>query len=171
MGAVVIARYEDLEANHKSSNEIKTLLTGDIGKTVKDNNWETCAISVSYALNQSGAPVVKYDYQDKGVATGKVRAKQDGAKRNYIYSVIDMKVYLNNRYGIAENYKGTKQQMISKIKGRKGIIAFGHRHIDLWDGNKWHNEHYYIDLWVHESTKLLGIFFWVVKEKKTLEDI
>lgn len=38
MGAVVTARYEDLEANHKSSSEIKSLLNGDIGKTIKQND-------------------------------------------------------------------------------------------------------------------------------------
>lgn len=171
MGAAVTVKYDVLEANHKSSGEIKSLLKGDIGKNIKQYDWETCAISVSFALNQSGAPIVNYAFEDKGVATGKVRAKKDEANRNYIYSVIDMKVYLNNRYGIAENYKGSKQHMIAKIKGRKGIIAFGHRHIDLWDGDKWHNERYYRDLWQFDSTKQLGIFFWEVKEKITLEDI
>lgn len=159
----VTVNFEDLKTNHKTSTQIKSLLGGDIGKTIKQYDWETCAISISYALNNSGAVIEKYDYPDKGVATGKVRAKKDADNKNYIYSVVDMKVYLNKRYGIAENHKGTKEQMKAKIKGRKGIIAFGHRHIDLWDGNKWHFEDYYIDLWVHDSTKLLGIYFWEVK--------
>ncbi len=159
----VTANFEDLITNHKTSGEIKSLLDGDIGKTIKKHDWETCAISVSYALNRSGAVIENYAYEDKGVATGKVRAKKDSDNKNYIYSVVDMKVYLNKRYGIAENHKGTKEQMKTKIKGRQGIIAFGHRHIDLWDGEKWHYEDRYIDLWNHPSTKHLGIYFWVVK--------
>ena len=166
MGSKVTVDYKVLEANHKTSGEIKALLKGDIGSTIKKHDWETCAISVSYALNQSGAVIENYAYEDKGVATGKVRAKKDEADRNYIYSVIDMKVYLNKRYGMAENYKGTKEQMKAKIKGRAGIIAFGHRHIDLWDGDKWHYEARYIDLWNHESTKQLGIYFWEIKAEQ-----
>jgi len=51
---------------------------------------------------------------------------------SYIYAVPDMKIYLNKRYGIAENYKGSKQKLVDKISNRQGILAFGHFHIDLW---------------------------------------
>ena len=162
MGAVVTVDFDALKQNHKKPTEIKPLLTGDIGSAVKKNNWEVCAVNVSYALNHSAAPIEKYDYADKGLATGKVRAKTDDTGKNYIYSVYDMKVYLDNRFGKAENYKGKKAQMIAKITGRTGILAFGYRHIDLWEGNRWHNQDHYLDLWEFDSVKQWGIFFWEV---------
>ena len=60
-----------------------------------------------------------------------MRAFQSGG-RNYLFEVSDMRFYLDNRYGQAENYQGSKQTMTSPIEGRTGILAMGHRHIDLW---------------------------------------
>jgi len=42
---------------------------------------------------------------------------------NYIFAVPDLKVYLNNQFSEAENYKGTKEEMIANIAGRIGILA------------------------------------------------
>ena len=53
-----------------------------------------------------GRTIWNYAYPDKRVATGKVRGTKDDSGDNYIYSVLDMKVYLDKTYGEAENYKG-----------------------------------------------------------------
>jgi len=81
---------------------------------------------------------------------------------NYIFAVPDLKVYLNNQFSEAENYKGTKEEMIAKITGRTGILALGHRHIDLWEGSKYQWQDLHLDLWHFESPKKRGIFFWEV---------
>ena len=81
---------------------------------------------------------------------------------SYIFEVTDMKTYLNGRYGLAENHRGKKKEMIDKIRGRTGIIAFGHRHVDLWEGERFHWQQLYIDLWLDESTTKRGVFFWQV---------
>ena len=161
--------FDVLMANHKTSSQIKSSVGGDVGKAIKAYDWETCSISLSYSLNKAGAVIENYAYEDKRVATGKVRAKKGGDDKNYIYSVLDMKVYLDKRYGIAENYKGTKAQMQSKIKGRKGIISFGYRHISIWDGNKWSHQEDYLDLWGFDSTIQNGIFFWEIKAPESKE--
>jgi hypothetical protein len=53
----------------------------------------------------------------------------------YIFAVPDMRVYLNKRYIEEENYNGSKEAMVRKIKDRQGILAFGYFHIDLWLGS------------------------------------
>lgn len=105
-----------------------------------------------------------YAYPDASVATGKVRAFKGSDGMSYIFAVPDMKVYLNNTYGDAENYKGSKQKMTEGIKDRHGILAFGHRHIDLWVGDNIHRPSDYnmAYLWSNNSIQLRGIFFWEV---------
>jgi hypothetical protein len=75
-----------------------------------------------------------------------------------------MRFYLDKRWGQAENYGGSKDAMIAKIQGRTGILAMGHRHIDLWLGDNIHRPSAYRMgyLWSNESIKLRGVFFWEV---------
>jgi hypothetical protein len=159
--ANVSVDYASLYANHPSYNDIRTLvddIPSDLG--------ETCAIQLSYALNRAGqyGLIQNYDYPDPIVATGRVRAFQSDDGYNYIYSVVDLRVYLNNTFGTADNYKGTKASMTAGIAGRKGILAFGHRHVDLWDGNDVHRPSLYnmAYLWSCDSIQLRGVFFWEV---------
>src|SRR5262245_58166483 len=133
--------FDTLKNNHPSWKEIKNKIGGPALAGVKAG-WETCCIQVSYALNRSGAVIEKYDFNNEEMGR-QVRAVKSNDSMNYIFEVSDMKVYLNNRYGIAENYNGTKQEMINEIRGRHGLIAFGHRHIDLWEGERFHWQ----DLW------------------------
>ena len=72
---------------------------------------ETCCLQMSYALNNSGVPIKAYEFRNP-VAGRKVRAFQSGG-RNYLFEVSDMRFYLDNRYGQAENYQGSKQTMTS----------------------------------------------------------
>ena len=123
---------------------------------------ETCAVQLSYALNHAGGPILQYAYPDPTLHKGKVNAYQGRDGMNYIFAVPDLKVYLNNQFSEAENYKGTKEEMIAKITGRTGILALGHRHIDLWEGSKYQWQDLHLDLWHFESPKKRGIFFWEV---------
>jgi hypothetical protein len=101
---------------------------------------------------------------DASLATGKVRAFRGSDGLSYIFAVADMKVYLNSTYDDAENFKGSKQQMVEGIKDRHGILAFGHRPIDLWRGSNIHRPSDYdlAYLWSCESVQLRGVFFWEV---------
>ncbi len=157
--ANVPVNFDILKDKHPSYHTIRSLL-----KNIPAYVDETCAVQLSYALNRSGAVIENYAFEDPGVATGKVRAFAGDDQMFYIFGVPDMKVYLNGRYGIPENYSGSKEDMISNISGRHGILAFGHRHIDLWVGDNIHRPSQYRMgyLWTNESIQLRGIFFWEV---------
>jgi len=128
---------------------------------------ETCAVQMSWALNHCGFAIGVYAYQSNEVYGGTVRAYQSPPQRpedgghTYIFAVPDMKVYLNNTYGDADNYSGSKDDMIGNISGRQGILSFGHRHIDLWDGSDFlQNGLISPGVWHDRSVRMRGIFFW-----------
>lgn len=159
--ANVPVNFNILLDKHPSWRDIRSMVSG-----IPDYVDNTCAVQLSYGLNRAGAGIENYDFPDAMVATGKVRAFTGGDGMNYIFAVPDMRVYLNNRFGIAENYQGSKQKMIDKIKGRQGILAFGHFHIDLWTKTDIQRPWDYRDvLWSDKSVQLRGIFFWEVTSK------
>ena len=128
-----------------------------IGEKVKNipEDWETCCIQMSYALNKAGARI-----KNTG---GNVGLQQDG--QNYIIRVSTMRDYLNGEYDEAENYQGGNRiAKISQIVDRRGILAFGDRHIDLWNKTDIQRPSDYImsALWEDKSTLEKGIFFWEV---------
>ena len=155
--ANVSVNFSTLQDRHPTSREVKALVTG-IPKFVD----ETCCVQMSYALNNAGAPVEAYEFHNP-LAGRKVRAFKSGG-RNYIFEVSDMRFYLDNRFGMSDNYQGSKQAIIGQLDGRTGILAMGHRHIDLWLGSDIHRpSHYRMNyLWTNESIKLRGVFFWEV---------
>ena len=76
-----------------------------------------------------------------------------------------MRDYLNGEYFEAENYQGGERiAKIAQIVDRTGIIAFGDRHIDLWNKTNIHRPSHYIlsALWEDKTTLEKGIFFWEV---------
>ena len=158
--ANVSVNFDSLKFNHPSWQNIRSLLK------VPSYVNETCAVQLSYALNRSGSYGVigRYAYPNASLATGAVRAFQSSDGLFYIFAVPDMKVYLNNTYGDAENCKGSKQRMIDSIKNRYGILGFGHRHIDLWAVDTIHRPSDYnmAYLWSNDSIRQRGIFFWEV---------
>jgi hypothetical protein len=162
MSTIIPIDFEELKKHHPNFRTIGSMVGGALGTRITKEKWETCTVQISYALNNAGAPVLNYAYPDKRVATGKVRGAKDDSGNNYIYSVLDMAVYLDNTYGKAENYKGKVSEMKKAIKDRNGIIAFGYRHMDLWEGDKWHYQSLYLDLWEFDEVKKWGIFFWEV---------
>jgi hypothetical protein len=168
--ALIPIDFEELKKHHPSYSQITGLLTGPVLDNVKKYDWETCSIQISHALNKAGAPILNYAYPDKRVATGKVRGIQNKEQENFIYSVLDMAVYLDKTYGTAENYKGTVAKMKEPIKDRQGIIAFGYRHMDLWEGDRWHYQQLYQNLWEFAEVKKWGIFFWEVANRSVKKE-
>jgi Type VI secretion system (T6SS), amidase effector protein 4 len=160
--ANVSVNFDQLTSNHPSYQRIRSLLKG-----IPAYVGETCTVQLSYALNRSDGAIGNYAYPDATLATGKVRAFRGSDGLTYVFAVPDMKVYLNNAYDDAENYKGSQQRMIERIKDRPGILAFGHRHIDLWTGKNIHRPADYDVpyLWTNDSVQLRGIFFWEVTSK------
>jgi len=132
------------------------LVGGPIGKNIIDSNWETCCIRLSRALNYSGAPVVGW----AGIANpymgadGKVRALKGADSKWYIYSCYDLRVYLTTRFGHPKTFKGDADE--TTVSGVAGIIMFGFRHVDLWDGTKICR----LALFGHESAKSNGVLIW-----------
>ena len=165
----IFCDYTLLESYHPSYLDIKKKgIGGAVGKFLKTPQ-ETCCVQLSYALNNSFLTITDYAYPDVRVDTGKVRAITDDNGYNYIYSTVDMKVYLDNKYFPCENYRGSSRaDLVSHIKGRQGIIGFGGRHIDLWNGNKFQWEDLYYNMWSldeHQAgamTQLNGIYFWEI---------
>jgi hypothetical protein len=45
-----------------------------------------------------------------------------------------MKVYLTVKFGSTKSFPGSATE--ADVKGMPGIIMFGWRHVDLWDGEK-----------------------------------
>jgi hypothetical protein len=162
--ANIPVNFEILREHHPSYKQIKGLIGGPLLASVNKDNWETCCIQVNYALNHSGKAIQEYAFHNPDMGRT-VRAVKSNDDMNYIFEVTDLKAYLNSRYGIAENYKGTQQEMINNIRVRYGILALGHRHVDLWEGERYHWQDLYLDLWKSESVKKRGIFFWEVTSK------
>ena len=160
-----------LQQRHPVHTEIENKLSGPILRELRAKKWSTCATQLSYALNFGGAPIVNYDYEDASVAGGKVLALPDDLGWNYIYSVIDLKVYLDKRHGACEvlpashakNPMNAKSQATEKIQNRNGVLAFGYMHIDVWNGERIHQEAIMSSaIWTSDSVMLRGFFFWPV---------
>lgn len=158
-------RFDLLLQNHPFHNQIKSLVSGQV-----KSYSPPCCIQVSYALNKSGAPIVKGDYNVPEMGR-KSRFVPDSEGNLYLIEVCDMGAYLNGRYGYAENYKGaTRDALVEKIINRTGIIRFGKAHIDVWDGEYFHQEKgsqlpegiLPVNIWNRPSVKSMGIFFWSV---------
>jgi hypothetical protein len=118
--------------------EVAEIVGGEVKTNLLDKNYtaykETCAIRVSHALNQGGDPIPSAGggVSNKYVG-GKVRTDKGKDGKFYIYSVLDMRAYLETRYGRPLTIK-IKENPQAKLAGKKGIIAFGFVHVDLWNG-------------------------------------
>ena len=91
----------------------------------------TCAIRISRSLNYSNHPIIK---------KAGVRVNSGSDKKWYVYSVRDMKKYLELTYGHPDIKKTGKTGSITsdmlKGKANSGIILFTGVHIDLWNGSE-----------------------------------
>ena len=142
-----------LMLNHPDYYNIFTLLVN------YPNDWETCCIQMSYALNKSSA-IIKNTGKNVGFIEDNL---------NYIIDVPTMRDYLNGEFGEAENFErageaNSRIAIKSQIIDRTGIIAFGDRHIDLWNKTNIHRPALYnmAALWDGKSTLTKGVFLWEV---------
>jgi hypothetical protein len=82
-----------------------------------------------------------------------------------------MRDYLTRTYGPGDNYRlpaGNRFLIKAAIDNRRGIIVFGQRHIDLWNGKRIHGEGFIESaIWEAPSALTQGIFFWEVMPRTT----
>src|SRR5262249_18506613 len=112
--------------------------------------------------NASGLPI---HYRDRR----RIVIDQNG--NEYMLDVTEMRSYLKDSYGPPENLARTDDAggliprflIQGMLWGRKGVIAFGGRHIDLWDGAQIHGQGYDLPaIWEAVSALRDGVFFWDV---------
>jgi Type VI secretion system (T6SS), amidase effector protein 4 len=120
--------------------EVASLVGGSIGWDINhDSSYNTCCIRTSRALNLSGAPIEKSfcDGLKNKYVPPKVRTDTGSDKKFfYIPSVLDMRVYLEARYGLPTRFnKMSKADLIKENTG-PGILMFFQPHCDLWDGTQ-----------------------------------
>ncbi len=166
MAANIPVNFKSVWDNHP--HYVKDLIGGQLKTfflSLPVDNRETCCVALSYALNYSGG-VINNDSSIINADQGRfIRTMKSSDEIDYIFEVSDFKWYLNAMYGIAENYKGDEKTLKESICNRKGIISLGHRHISIWDGQKYNYEELYYDLWTSQhnsSVAKRGIFFWEI---------
>lgn len=131
--------------------------------------FETCASQISYTLNYSGFLInnVEASQNPQWIKGGIPNTLKGGDGKLYITSVMDMIVYLDGKFGKSTPFKCRDYKELDRIlKDRRGIIAYGFRHVDLWYQEWYPDEHkymgrsnYYICV-NDDSAKKRGIFFW-----------
>src|ERR1700761_1294881 len=91
-----------------------------------DPNYDTCCIRTSFALNYAGSAIRKSfcDHLKNPYVPPRVRASQGGDKLWYIASVLDMRVYLENRFGQPKRFKRMSQEDFAKQNTGPGILMF-----------------------------------------------
>lgn len=90
-------------------------------------NGLSCAVRLSAALNATHVRI-----PDSGK-----RTLRDKSNNFYFFGVDDMREFLRQKFGPADETFTHHWSNISKIKGIPGIIVF-EDHIDLWDGMQVH---------------------------------
>lgn len=109
----------------------------------------TCAIRLSRAFNYAGAPIAR------GLAGALSNSGDD--KKWYIFRMADFGRYLSTKYG--DPVVLPVDTPAKALAGRRGIVAFGKLHIDLWDGERACTANYF------ESEKVKDpVLFWEFPE-------
>jgi hypothetical protein len=109
----------------------------------------TCAIRLSRALNYTGYPI------ERGVANTSCNSGAD--KKWYIFRMADLANYLTVKLG--DPVTLPVDVPAKALAGRRGIVAWGKVHIDLWDGQSACTASYF------ESEKVKDpIRFWELPE-------
>ncbi|GLU56962.1 T6SS effector amidase Tae4 family protein [Dyadobacter frigoris] len=170
---MIFCDFQTLFNNHPYHTIQYAGMGGQIEKYI-DTKVETCTIELSYAMNRSGLNIPDDLPYSPIVAGGRVRSMKDERGDNYIYSVVDMKAYLDKTYPLTQNYRaGSRAGFVKQLGSRKGILALGYRHISLWDGKHYVHETDFFDLWSGEhavSTALRGVFFWEIASLSSVFD-
>lgn len=109
------------------AEKVAQVIGGDVAANIHDkkNPWKnTCAVRMSYILNQSGLIIPAIPGRTKKGADGK----------NYFYRVIEMIEYLKKSWKLPEvvEFPGSGGGV---LVGKKGIILF---EVDGWSDAKGH---------------------------------
>lgn len=160
MGLVNIF-YQAFRDAHPTHN-FMNLIDGPIKKFHQDPKFEnTCCSQISYAFNAIDGHYINVDgdYGKGGVLVKKVRMLIDRDGWEYIYSTLDLRQYLNNRYGTGQEFSSTK-----KIGKRNGVIIFEPTdgwmgHADVWVNGQIDDPSVYDGKW-YEHVKADRVFFW-----------
>ncbi|WAC10754.1 T6SS effector amidase Tae4 family protein [Dyadobacter pollutisoli] len=175
---VICSEYQVLERYHVNFERIhdKGVLTGQVSRFFETKNakgeyiYETCCAQMSYAFNKAG-PMI----QNAGILPND-RVMKDNQGMEYLLSVPDMRLYFTRSYFPPEMYPGmgSARNLAQKIGGRKGVIAFGGRHIDLWNGSNFQyggtGIYYENVLWLDTDNNNVPrvIYFWEIKSFVTV---
>lgn len=144
---------------HGPKEDVAILIGGTVQKNLEDPKYtsykDTCAIRVSRTLNYGGDPI---PWAGGGIPNSfrpgsKVRTDKGSDGMFYIYSTLDMRAYLNTRYGKPKKF--ASNATAADLKGLKGIVAFGFLHIDVWDGEKTARASYFGDKRIANDSILL----------------
>jgi hypothetical protein len=143
-----------------SGEKVAQVIGGDVAAHIRDkkNPWvNTCAVRMSYILNQSGVLIP--------ATAGKT--KKGGDHRNYFYRVKDVIAFLKFKWGSPEAVAyppaggGT-------LAGKKGIVLFevhgwsdASGHATLFDGTTCYDHCYFNEPGVTYRTSQAN--FWMLK--------
>ena len=164
-----LPNINQLGPHHVPGEGLRAKVGGEFARFMKKGD-ETCASQICYALNKTGAFISKLERyaNPRMIKGGTPRAVSGADGRLYIFSVIDMVVYLNGRHGTCSTIPASKA--IDRLQGVEGIIAYGYRHIDIWA--KWQErfEPHYYNCITDASCKKHGVFFWPLFRKSVSWD-
>lgn len=160
MGLVNIF-YKTMLDNHPLPTDFKDMIDGPIKKFHLDPKFSnTCASEISYAFNCIDGHQVDTtgDWGKGGILVKNVRTLKDNDGFEYIFSTLDLRQYLNNRYGSGEMFPNT-----SKLAKRNGVIIFEPTttigHTDVWVDGQIDTPSLYIASW-YEKVQKETCFFW-----------
>lgn len=172
--------WKDMRANYLGeevlSRDFYPMISDELAETASKfpDDWaNTCATRMSYALNRSGIRLGKA-YSPGGTVVGADRL-------NYWIRVRDLKRFLSERFKGADvdhtpipimtltqasmnvRSQDAYDNMINKIKGKRGIIVFdvtgwkdASGHFTLWDGQNL----VYVGPGDHNNPRSLEYYFW-----------
>ncbi|MBN9452402.1 MAG: hypothetical protein J0I42_10690 [Bosea sp.] len=158
---VRLPNLERLTPNHVPGKGLREKVGGDFAKFMAGR--ETCASQLCYAMNRGGAQIqdVERYSNPKMIKGGVPRTLQGGDGFLYIFSTIDMVVYLTGRHGSPSVIPAHKAN--EKLNGVEGIVAYGYRHIDIWAKWKKYDPYFgpnYYNCANDPSARKWGVFFW-----------
>ena len=126
--------YKTMLEMHPWPTDFLTMIDGPIRQFHREPKFSnTCATEISYAFN-----CIDGHFIDTSGAYGKgsflvknVRTLRDNDGFEYIFSTLDLRQYLNNRYGTGQQFPNT-----AAVGKRNGVIIFEPSttigHTDVW---------------------------------------
>lgn len=105
------------------------------GKLTQFAGDNTCAIRMSYAMNQAGYPIPQ-----PGELPGNIHAVTDADGESYIYSALDMEQYLLQTYGKPDIYflkvtEDNLEEVEAALEGATGIIHLRAGNSEAYDAS------------------------------------